>query len=869
VADLAGRLQAALGSAYHVERELGGGGMSRVYVAEEVALGRKVVVKVLPPEMGKGVNAERFRREIQLAASLQHPHIVPLLNAGQTDDLVWYTMPLIEGQSLRDKLAREGELPVADAVRVLRDVADALAFAHERGVVHRDIKPDNVLLSGRHAVVTDFGVAKAISEAAGPSALTSAGIALGTPAYMAPEQATASPAVDHRADIYSLGAMAYEMLTGDPPFTGDVQEVLAAQVVESPSRVSIRRVAVPPALEALVMRCLEKKAADRWQSAAEVHARLETMATPSGGTSPTTAATPVASHTWRTVAVVAGVVAIAAAGLLVLRPRALHLEATNVSPVSSEPGIEFQPALSPDGREVAFVAVRGRWAQVIVRSTGSLGEGGGPLLVDSLENQRFPRWSADGESVRYLGCPRGSRLETVECTWKEVGRRGGGARAVSVPGDPSSAAWSPDGSRFAVTSGDSILSYSIGGGRATLVARAYSGQLHSLAWSPDSRRLAFVIGNMPWRNGINIGASQIFVVAAGGGRPVAVTANTFNVSPAWLDNRRLLYVSNRDGPRAIYAVTVGSGGPRGEPRSVLNAADVHSISYSAAGHKLAFARYSLHQNIWSYPTAVGTPTPLQNGERVTDGDQHVEEHDVSPDGRSIVFDNALGGQPSIYRRPLGGGSPVRLTTDSAGRLGPRWSPDGSEVAYYGDQGIEVVPAPGGAPLRVLGTPGATFPVWSPSGLQIVYYGAGRPRLVARDRVGGPWRDAGLLSNMPALALDWSPDGTVLLRRGADGVFILMTSTGRLVKRIDPAALRLTNGGYQAKFARDGRAIYVIASRDGRRGLYAIPVAGGAARLVVDASHSSANPWGALSLSRERAFLTVSEAESDIWVMNVR
>ena len=207
MADVRARIQVALGGGYRVERELGGGGMSRVFVAEEIALGRRVVVKVLPPEMGAGVNAERFRREIQLAASLQHPHIVPLLNAGQTDDLVWYTMPLIEGQSLREKLTREGELPVGDAVRILRDVADALAFAHQRGVMHRDVKPDNVLLSGRHAVVTDFGVAKAISEAAG-SSLTSAGVALGTPAYMAPEQATASPAVDHRADIYALGAAA-------------------------------------------------------------------------------------------------------------------------------------------------------------------------------------------------------------------------------------------------------------------------------------------------------------------------------------------------------------------------------------------------------------------------------------------------------------------------------------------------------------------------------------------------------------------------------------------------------------------------------------------------------------------------------------
>src|SRR5436189_5749518 len=198
--DVLARLQSALGDAYRIEKELGGGGMSRVFLAQERELERQVVVKVLPPEMAAGVNAGRFRREIQLAASLQHPHIVPLLHAGHADDLVYYTMPLIEGESLRARLAREGELPVPEVVRILRDVADALAYAHTRGVVHRDIKPDNVLIRGHQAMVTDFGVAKAISEATGRTSLTSMVVALGTPAYMAPEQATAHPHADHRAE---------------------------------------------------------------------------------------------------------------------------------------------------------------------------------------------------------------------------------------------------------------------------------------------------------------------------------------------------------------------------------------------------------------------------------------------------------------------------------------------------------------------------------------------------------------------------------------------------------------------------------------------------------------------------------------------
>ena len=257
--------------------------MSRVFLAEETSLGRKVVVKVLPSDLAATVNVERFRREIQLAAQLQHPHIVPLLAAGISDGLPYYTMPFVAGESLRARLARAGELPINDTVKILRDVLSALSYAHEQGVVHRDIKPDNVLLSKHSAVVTDFGVAKALNAAADThTALTSVGVALGTPAYMAPEQAAADPGTDHRADIYAVGAMAYEMLTGLKVF-GDrpVQRMLAAHAVEIPDRVEKHRPSVPPALATLVMAALEKHPADRPQSADEMLAMLESVGTPS------------------------------------------------------------------------------------------------------------------------------------------------------------------------------------------------------------------------------------------------------------------------------------------------------------------------------------------------------------------------------------------------------------------------------------------------------------------------------------------------------------------------------------------------------------------------------------------------------------
>ena len=294
------RLVTALGSAYDIERELGGGGMSRVFVAEEARLGRRVVVKVLPPELTEGMSAERFEREVRLAARLQHPNIVPVLASGERGGLAYYIMPYVEGESLRHRLSREGRLPADVAVSVLRDVARALEYAHAHGVVHRDVKPENILLSGSAAAVADFGIAKAVHAArtaggagtadAGGTApeaqserLTRAGIALGTPAYMAPEQAAGDPDVDARADVYAWGVVAYELLAGSPPFVGRAaHQLIAAHIGKAPPSLTARAPDVPAALAALVMRSLEKAPANRPQSATELLAALEGARTPSG-----------------------------------------------------------------------------------------------------------------------------------------------------------------------------------------------------------------------------------------------------------------------------------------------------------------------------------------------------------------------------------------------------------------------------------------------------------------------------------------------------------------------------------------------------------------------------------------------------------
>ncbi len=290
-----------------MSRELTGGGMSRVFVCTDVNLGRNVVVKVLPPELAAGVNHERFRREIQVAAQLQHPHIVPLLSAGEKGALIWYTMPFITGHSLREALARGDRFAVRDVVRILKEVAEALEYAHGLGVIHRDIKPGNVLMQGTHALVTDFGVSKAISASMPQSGYTSAGMAIGTPAYMAPEQIAADPAADHRMDLYALGLLAYELLTGKVPFKeASPQQTMAAQLTRVPEPVEKTRSDVPVALRTLIAKLLEKAPSDRPASAAEVVDVLDAIQSGSGESAALRALTP--SSTGRIVAIAAAAV---------------------------------------------------------------------------------------------------------------------------------------------------------------------------------------------------------------------------------------------------------------------------------------------------------------------------------------------------------------------------------------------------------------------------------------------------------------------------------------------------------------------------------------------------------------------------------
>jgi tRNA A-37 threonylcarbamoyl transferase component Bud32/tetratricopeptide (TPR) repeat protein len=326
VSGLSDRLRTALADRYTIERELGRGGMAIVYLAEDLKHRRKVALKVLRPELAASLGAERFLREITTAAQLTHPNILPVHDSGDADGTLYYTMPYVDGESLRDRLNREKQLPIEDALQITKEVADALGYAHEQGIIHRDIKPENILFQGGHALVADFGIARAVS-AAGAETLTETGLAVGTPAYMSPEQGVGSGELDGRSDLYSLGCVLYEMLSGDAPYMASTpQAVIAKKLSEPTPRISVVRTAIPPAVEAALERALAKTPADRYRTALEFVEALDTEAAPRRPRRLVAGATFVA-----VVVVVGGTL-----GWWLTRPAATVLDRTLVAVVPSE-----------------------------------------------------------------------------------------------------------------------------------------------------------------------------------------------------------------------------------------------------------------------------------------------------------------------------------------------------------------------------------------------------------------------------------------------------------------------------------------------------------------------------------------------------
>ncbi|HEX8941954.1 MAG TPA: protein kinase [Gemmatimonadaceae bacterium] len=396
-----------------MERELGAGGMATVYLAEDVQHHRRVAVKVLHPELSAVLGPERFIKEIELTASLQHPHILPLFDSGSVDGRLYYVMPFVEGETLRARLDRENQLPVADAVRIATEAADALQYAHERGVVHRDVKPENILLQNGHALVADFGIALAVEQAGG-ARMTQTGLSLGTPQYMAPEQAMGQRNVDARADIYALGAVTYEMLAGEPPFTGSsAQAIIGRVMTDEPKPLQSHRRSVPAHVDEAVRTALEKLPADRFGTVSEFAAALSAPGAKRRASARTRGPT-TSPATWLP-ALALGLALGGALGAIAwarFRP-AVEMRPLHAS-VLPPPGCTFAPVattnlvqLSPDGERLAFIAECGTDQALWVRSLAS----GEVRKLPGTAHASYPFWSPDGASLGFFADNRLKRVD--------------------------------------------------------------------------------------------------------------------------------------------------------------------------------------------------------------------------------------------------------------------------------------------------------------------------------------------------------------------------------------------------------------------------------------------------------------------------
>jgi serine/threonine-protein kinase len=609
--DLRDRLQTSLGETYRLERELSGGGMSRVFVAQDTRLGRQVVVKVLSPDLAAGVNSDRFHREILVAAQLQHPHIVPVLAAGETDGLPYFTMPYVAGESLRRRLDGGKPLPVVDAVAVLRDVGRALAYAHEHGVVHRDIKPDNVLIAGGAAAVTDFGIAKALSSSRtfGGENLTRVGNSLGTPAYMAPEQVAADPNADHRIDIYSFGAMAYELLTGAPPFHGrPPHAVLSAHLTEQPAPLETRAPDVPPALAALVMKCLAKSPGERPQTADEVVRALERVDLSGDWRGSNAAAKPSVSRRMMAI-VAAAVVVIAVAGWALwarFRDRALAPDRDMVAVVpfrvaSADPTLHYLREGMLDLLAAKLTGEGGLRATDPRQLLDAWRRAGGTESTELPRENALALARRLGAGRLLLGDVVGTPTRLVLTASLLESARGDSIAKLSVEGPPDSLAWLVDrlaARLLAETSAE-------GAGRsASLTSTSLPALRAYLDGQAKMRRVDVVGAAKDFERALE--ADSTFVLAALGLRMASswygdATLQQRGLDIAWRERARL---SQRD-----QTLLVAIGGPRyPEPPTAQELLTARQ-RYLAVAPDRADAWYLLGDHVFHYGWVLNVPNP--------------------------------------------------------------------------------------------------------------------------------------------------------------------------------------------------------------------------------------------------------------------
>ena len=845
--EVLGRLQAELSSRYAIEREIGRGGMATVYLARDVRHERQVALKVLDPELGAVLGAERFLAEIKVTANLQHPNLLPLFDSGEADGLLFYVMPYVEGESLRARLDREKQLPVDEAVRYGVAIANALDYAHQHGVIHRDLKPENILLQAGQPVIADFGIALAVSKAGG-ARITQTGLSLGTPQYMSPEQATGDRAIDGRTDIYSLAAMVYEMLTGEPPHIGNTsQAIIAKLMTEDPRPITTLRRNVPPHVNAAIRHALEKLPADRFATAHEFAAALATpgmmtaadhavgpgsaSATSGGASSPATA-----GRRWQRL----GIPMLAAVAVLSLGVAAWSLARSGppsrvtrfgiAFPEGQAPTVNSPLALSPDGSLLVYEGPGAAGPQLWLKPRDRYSA----TPLGGTAGARTPVFSPDGQWIAYW---QARQLKKLPIT-------GGAAVTLADSVGNRAMAWLDDGTVvFTTVAGRQLRRVSASGGPATTIWRY-----------PDSTNLgAFAPVALPRSRGVlfmqcagfGCAANDIWALDLRSGK--AHQLITGAVRGYYAPTGHLVYV-RRDGAALAVPFDLSSLTVTGAAVPVLDSVAMDpapALAMSAEGTVVmrtgrTVTSLASHTLVWLDRTGRETLVDSTWSFKLTVSGANVG-WSLSPDGKRVAIGLNTDAGDDVWIKQLPNGPLSRLSFDSSAEHRPRWSRDGRSVTFLSasrgvlsvirrsadgtGQDQLVLPAWGGVNItEFVASPDEKW--------MLVRRGGDVASVGARDifamHVGTDTVPKPLVAS-PAFdeaAIALSPDGRWLAyetnETGRTEVFV------RPFPNVDAGKWQVSTAGGQAPlWARNGRELFFV---NGARDMVVVPVTAAGASL---------------------------------------
>ena len=813
------RLATALSDRYRIDRELGAGGMATVYLAHDLKHARDVAIKVLHPDLGAALGGERFLSEIRTTARLQHPHILPLLDSGEADGLLYYVMPLVRGETLRARLDRERQLPIPDALRIAREIADALQHAHAQGIIHRDIKPENILLQDGHALVADFGIALAV-QSAGGQRMTQTGLSLGTPQYMSPEQAMGERTIDARSDVYALGAITYEMLAGDAPFTGSsVQAIVAKVLTERPTALHTLRDTVPGHVEQAVLTALAKLPADRFATAAEFATALADRSYAPVGSVTAHAASPLHGRRKRvTTALIAfafvAVGALALAGWMRSAPTGqLRRYAVTVPEYGVLTG---NLAISPDGSQFTYATDEGA---LLLRDAAALA--GQPIAGSDAA------WSAvfspDGRSIAFVtGFP--GALKVVPF--------GGGNPRVLVPDSTYGRGvwWDGDwiyylrGPGF----GRDLMRIPASGGTPEFVARPdTTANALFYYWPqllPGGKKIlltVYPVSGNPSIGVLDVASTKVTLLAAGSFGRYAPTGH--------------LLVVQDDGTLQAARFDASAGTLQGAFTAVVEGV---SVTEAAATPFALSANGTLLYNKAAAPGRVVRVSRVNGREELVDSEWrgNFGAPALSPDGSQLAISVNRGGRSELWLRSLDNGTFSRLSAGGTQNHRPSWTPDGRQIAFTSDQRGPLttyqVPADGSAPPRrlLIMSTSVDEAVYTRDGRWLVFRtGSGGGRNISAMRTGTDSAPRALVATTAEeFSPSVSPDGR-WLAYGSD-------ETGRTEIYVRPfpdtkgARYAVSHaGGSEPAWSHSGKELFY---RDGANRLVAAEIAPGEAFRVV-------------------------------------